>query len=328
MIYIMYTLAKISKNAFNCIDFEKGDWKEYVELITASDNDELMKIIVTTIAQTPDDIGDTAIILETYDNIYQMCYLDKEKNNKSVNENDINGVASNLILNKNKVYGDVVLIKTRLNEHYMTEADHLDIDEVNYLLDCRINNMGLLIRVDGTVDEFRFNNSPLENRMDGDNWRMMEMDLFKFRFNLYFQKNPSENIINKIVTRFVGDRIIHGDCLIIIKATENDYGFIDKELFSKIDTVCWDYIINRRIAQEPESKVDGQIPVIDNGYTVVRKRYNKYKDKYNENYIYVCKGCYREKYIDKITQKIDWKYHKSDCLYELEPYHVLLENEK
>ena len=315
---------KFNENDLKSLTVDKilVDIKNYINIISLSYHD-LMEKIVTTIGLKPELMGDTNICYEDDKNVYQISHLDPKKNN--LPENNINGIASYLPIDDINIYGNAVLLCSKITNNNTCVNDSLNLSMIANLIYNKIVNTGIKINADGTITEFNYINDPLVNmsKDEKDNLRWLECNILKFNLILFVQKNPNPNTLNKKGTRLFGSHRICGDIYVIEKLTDNKFGNLSKTTFIKLLEICYGPL-NSRNLEEHENK-DGEkidnLPIVYNRYCLLNDRYknkiikcnNCSKEMNNEDF-FTCAGCYRVIYDSKECQKEDWKYHKTNCL--------------
>jgi len=287
----------------------------YIEIVE-TDCKTMMEVVVNTIKLEGKLLGDTTVCHQDDKYIYQICHFNPEKNNMEINNEDMNGLSSHLVMDHNMVYGSTVLIKSKISENFTCVPQSVkDIDEIVDLLCMRVLHKGIMIKTNGTVENIQFYDNPLEKltKEECSEYRWLELPFLKFAFIIFIKLNPEPDEINKKATRLVGNYRVKGDVLVISKSTENDYLDIDRSLFKVIDKLTWGKLSKRKlIEEETEDKKINSLPIVMNRYCILMERYKKIQ---TNSYNFICTGCYRMKYKDKKDQEYDWSDHKNECLY-------------
>ena len=94
--------------------------------------------------------------------------------------------------------------------------DNFTIDDIINIMYKKHVHKGIIIKTDDTFEEITFYNNPLEDKLkeQSNNYRYIELSLFKFNLIMYIQLYPVNNIINKKATKLFGKGKIHGDVII------------------------------------------------------------------------------------------------------------------
>ena len=305
--------------------------KPYIEIKHIPFND-MMDTIVTTINLTPAEIGATETILETSSHIYQLCFLGKqgiqvpqEENNDTVTT-DINNLGRFLI--GEKINGNCVIIKSKINDNYICSPDSVDIDELVQIVYSKFVHTGVFVPEDkdGKLVEFDYFDHPIEyyniiNQDEYDDYEIKNINFIEFDLCTVVKKDNSINV-NKRITRLFGDQIIYGDVIIISKST-HEYYDLTINVLEKLLLVAHGLLQDRKLNDNEiiEDKKINDLPMVMNKYIILEERYKQYKNvcqyckiDLNDKQL-LCGGCYRIKYHSEDCRLNDWEFHKLECLY-------------
>lgn len=307
---------------YNYDDFYENI-KNHVVIIETT-HDKLMETIINNINITPEQIGNTYKCDENNNYIYQICFLGTKENNIEENNNNINSIASYLVMDRQLIYGNAILIKSRIMENNLCDPETIDnIEEVTKLLHNRLIHTCVKVNSDGTMETYKFIESPIEfiKQEEISNYNSVEFSFLNFNFLFLIQLETNEPV-NKMMTRIAGTYIVNGPVIIIGKTSESDFFNVDINLIKMLDIVAWGPIKNRELNKN-ESRTGEFINdcgkhLVINPFNILEKRYLSIIEKINNdsNNNYVCNGCFRKKYLNIDEQKNDWNNHKYDCLYE------------
>jgi hypothetical protein len=296
-------------------DFFKSHIAKYIEIIQVT-LDNVMEIIVNKIGMTTEIMGATSKCLDTNEYIYQLCHLN-EDDIKGDKQQNINSIASYLVLGKGPMFGPIVLFKSDFIENRTCIPSNIcNIDEVCSLLYERLVHTCVLLNSDETVTIKKFVESPSEfvTEYDINNYKFIEVNYLNFNLLIFIQMNPDNNTINKRATRLAGIYKILGSAILVCKTSENDYINITRDFYDKLDMASWGTIKSRDINdyENDADKKIGDLDVIINNFNILDNRVKKINFKDND---LVCTGCYRMRYASIIDQKNDWENHTKECLF-------------
>lgn len=334
--------ADLYKNEEKFESLKKPDVKEDIEIDICKyvtfkklSHSEMMDFIVETIKLGSDQMGSTTICYEDKDYVYQLCHLSKVDNGGKEKDEDpenINGISGYLCCDDINIYGTSVLICSKIDtDNNNTCVTHtLELSDISKILYNKVVHKGVHVFPDGTVKEFTFYKDPLENKSKEEisNYRWVELPFLNFNLIGFIKANPEVDIVNKKMTRLIGDQVIHGDVLLVSKTTETEYVNMDKEIFNKLVAVANGSLSNRQLTdiEKKHGEEQNGIPIVMNRHCILDRRYKNYRLECNNcskeienNKSVVCAGCYRVKYDTNECQKEDWVNHKKECLYGQEP---------
>jgi len=337
-----YNIAIINKhnidlNLLAKYDLKTDDIKNLLDnyiRIDEVEEEEIMTVVVNEIGliNNLSCIGSTKIISEDNKYVYQMCYFDKSnilnKDKEENKEDDLNITSSLLTIDKTKVYGNTVIIKSKIKEDKLCELDNLTKEDIYKIIYTKIIHKGVILRTNKETEEYTYINFPLErfNENVVKNYRWVEIPFLKFNLVMFVQTNPEPDEINKNATKLYGYGKVYGDCVLVSKSSQEEYIDLDLNLFNKFLTLSENTLEYRKLNEDEQ--LDGikknNLPQVQNRYCILEKRISEYKNKCNYcnnniNKIYRCTGCYRLKYDSDECQKKDWDKHSSECLYREKP---------
>jgi hypothetical protein len=330
---ITILIIKPNKFLFNKQNFNKNDFKQYIESYIEVKEilfSEMMELIVTTVGLTADTMADTNICYETATNIYQLCYL--SVNNQSGTDEQINNISG--YLTSEAIFGHCILINSKISENQTCVPDNITLDTFYDILYSKIIHVGILVNSSGDVKEIKFFEDPLENcpQESINNFKAVEINFLKFNLIGYIELKPQNNVINKIATRIFGVHRVHGDVLFVHKSSSFEYSDFDQNLFHKIIKLSSSLMEKRDLTDEEKNESEEKIndlPIVINKYFILENRLNQHVEKCDYchqilNQPFVCTGCYRFKYHNKECQINGWSEHKYSCLLNKKPINLQL----
>jgi len=271
-----------------------------------------------------DLIADTEEILETVNNVYQLCHVNYSNTSipttnftttSSNSNNIVNSLASYLCLTTT-VYNTAIILNSRVTDNLTCMPDTLNLESLVDILYKKLIHQAVKITPSSIYYTISFYRSPIENLVetieDQTQYKILEVsDFYKFNLLLYLQIKPINKHLNKDATKLLGTSKLYGDIIVVSKTAENEYIDLDVETLQKLVDLATDTLSSRKLTDE-ELRKNEKI----NNLPVVLTKYNLVNIKYRvNNNRYICTGCYRLRYPDITTQRLDWDAHKKDCLY-------------
>ncbi|AYV78755.1 MAG: hypothetical protein Edafosvirus30_6 [Edafosvirus sp.] len=260
--------------------------EDFIDIVSVENTNEMMEIVVDKIQLTSDIMGYTTKCCENENYVYQICHTVPEKSQEATAI--INGIASHLGEGQLKIYGTCVLIKTKILSNNTCESTSVNINDIAYVLQRKFLHTGVIVRTDESVDEFTFSKDPIEQfTSEMSNYRYLEMEYLNMIFMIFIELVPKHNTINKKTSILSYSHKIHGDTLIVLKTTENEYVDLDKQLFNKVMTCISDLSIPRTLIETEDlnGTVKNGKQLVMNFYTTIANRYLNYCKKYtNDEY--------------------------------------------
>jgi len=300
------------------------DLQPYIEHRTIEIND-MMEIIVNEIGLTPDLVGESETCYETAENVNQLCYVGKNKNESE--QKDLNIIAT--YLNGDTVYGTAVLLNSKITENGTCVSGPITINDCANILYSKFVHKGIFIPFDENVSvtEYEYFAHPLEYLENSENgylkYKLFETTFLSFNLGLFSEITSQQ--INKRATRLLGNAKLFGN-VVMLNKLPHEFHDIDLSLFEKIYKLSYGPLNKRELLESENTegnKING-LPVIMNRYRILEKRYKDYQknkklcDNCNKDILsnkLVCSGCYRMRYHNKDCQKSDWSKHVAECLY-------------
>lgn len=190
----------------------------------------------------PEQKVKTCVICETENYLYEMIYIYYTLK-KEIQNIKLNNIGTLLALNGDKIYGNVIVIKTNVprNTKNMIFTD-LTKNDLYESLKSRANHVGVFLDDDNTLKEFNYHNLKYHNdEYFYDDERCIELGFLKHNLIIYYIKAKKGgfslgNLLDFNVSQ----------CVIISKITEQHYTDISLndlnkiiELSCKIDKKEW-----------------------------------------------------------------------------------------
>ena len=298
----------------------KKDLEKLVEIREVTQN-TMMENIIEVLKLTTHHVADSALCYEDDKNVYQLCNMRLLDTNNSNGKGNFNCLGTLLTTTKETIYGDSVLIKSKITEDNTCIDDSIDIDDIVNLYYSKIVHKTVSINADGEISELLFRKSPFEN-MDKDmlnNYRYIDHNILGFVFQMHIEVIPTKDKVNKKMTILKGNSIIKGNVILLLKTHEYNFLDIDKKLLKKILCLCEGSIKGREISEDEKQnrKEFNNKIIVMNPFCILEKRYKKYcENNKNKNKKLTCRGCFRMKYETLEEQKRDWLNHSKECLFK------------
>lgn len=341
-----FQIAFIKPNKFNQ---SVEELTEFVE--TRLENNEMMNLIIEKLDMTPDMVGDSIVIHESGTHITQMMFIVPGANANdegkviqlnSVSDNpetieqpsdDIRNVlAEKLTIDGRGIWGTVAIIKSRIGDNNTCVSDNVDLTDILNIIKSRDIHWATHIDTKGKMTYFQFNETPLEYYKELENnkkeFGVLESPLFNLNLIWYYEKELSDDVlINKSVTRMLGNYVIRGDVIIAHKITEDVWGDLNEIVMNQLAKICYGPMSKRRLVGDEVDSGEkrNNLIIATNPYRIIHCRADKWKDTCGRcGKVIVgnkkrCGGCYRVKYCDQKCQQEDWYDHKDDCLKGIKP---------
>jgi hypothetical protein len=331
----MFNIAIIRKNLVgldktklsdkqNAKNYLKDIVKEYVEFKDVSTLDNMMSEIINVINMPKEKIGDTTFSVQTKDSFYQICHYNLKNNASENKEEDINYLCCFMAKDKEKIYGDSVLIKSTLAPNELCNPAKMDIDEIVDLLYKKMLPACVHLKCeDNTAHEMRFFNDPVEECLGDDilNYHTQKINIVGHDLIMFYKKK-TDGPINKKATRLSGKKV-RGDTLVLYMESDHDFGYFGLELFRNISNASYGNMDDREVTpkERKEDEKIGEVPIVLTKWKILQNRLEKNGNNCfkcsNEitdgNNMQTCTGCYRYMYCSKGCQLQDWPDHRNDC---------------
>jgi hypothetical protein len=171
-------------------------------------------------------IAVTNICYETYDKIYEICFLDVPKtgqNNIYHTQANFNEIATMLDISEEKIYGNALLLKTDLPiNNFSMKLINSEKKDIRQIFESRKEHIGVFLNEDGDMEEMKFREiKPKLKELFGnlDDVTKFEIPFLKHNFTMYYIKNSYENE-NKLV-KHIAENNIYGDVFITSMLTSS-----------------------------------------------------------------------------------------------------------
>ena len=320
---------KLVKNDVKMSQFEQ-ELKEYVQIVEINPKD-FMQTILINLALKEKEHGDTEILWEKTNLLYQMCF-NYETSGKNM-EKDLNLIASFLSLNHTVINGTAVIFCDKINNNSVTEEHaNVDFNEMMNLFHFYFFHQGLIITTDNKMIPVNYDN---ENHLNYQNHDVSQMALIAdskdnigtdghmldFNFEIMVRKVQHDHLpVNKYLTKLTG-LTVKGDALVKQKIGKDRYDNLDQSLMKKLLKLS-EFDVNTRLIKESEVKEEKNknlLPIIKNRYYILNQRLQKFQYQCAEcknnlvGHFYICGGCQRLKYCSQNCQKKHWDQHREEC---------------
>ena len=333
----MFNLAIINENKVGIgIDELSSDTiREYLKNIMTdhivwkdvTNTDEMMDLVISTIGVSGDLIATTIKCYEDADNIYQMCHLSPGKNNIGEDQENINYLSSFLGIGKEIVFGKAILLKSTITPSGICEPSSFNVDDIVNILHRKLAPKCVMIKTDGNIEEINFFSNPFADSLKRDmsDFDSIEVPILNFNLLAYFEKNPTTKVLNRKASKLIGVSKVYGDVVVLMLETENDFGYLEKDLVNGLLTLSSGEMVDRDITDDELKKDDtvDNLPVVINKYRIYKERLSSFKKECAnptcklalDTSSHVCTGCYRVNYCTKECQADNWSDHKKTCSY-------------
>lgn len=321
------------KKYYNNLPLLKNDIEPFINVIEIA-HDDMMECIITEIGLTPELIGSSPVCYESETNIFQLCYAgEKDKVLGDTKEITNPNKISDYLINDG-VENSCVFINSKINEHKICEPSDATVDDLVKILYSKFIHVGILIRADNKspVKEFPYGDHPIEfyniKEYDENKFKILEFDFISLALCAVIDLQPENNIINKRMTRIVGNQEIYGDVLLIVKLPDA-YLDLDYELFNKINTLAFGPLASRVLNEDETKDVEKSdgLPSVNNKFCILNDRFKNMVTDLSKTCAYnncnkpnddlkQCNNCFRVKYHDNECQRQDWTRHKNECLHK------------
>jgi hypothetical protein len=285
-------------------------------------HETMMQSICSFLKLDHTHIANTVLLDETPDrHVYQLCYL-SDKDNKIETRGD-NKLASMLTYMNEKIDGPAVIVGSRINiKTGIPKSVSVNYETISLILKKKFFHNGLYVHSSGRLSNFIYYNdltvvNPENSNSDirpmlGDivdlikNGAYYEYSLYKYNLVIVMKPLKKDELLkytdNKIMTIFLNNMLVKGNCLILHKVTQNDYTDITLDEFKQMVYLYTDKNLDSdEISKE---KVDG-IYKIKNKHMIL---YNKFR-KYRKN---IKKSNLMDKF-DNFVQETFSEINKTDC---------------
>ncbi len=339
------TVITIKKNDFvfdrtkyyNNLELLKNDISGFTKVVEVN-IENLMELIIDEIELTPELIGSSPICHQTSTNVYQLCFAGEREQNLGQTQatGNENKVANYLV--HDTILSNCVFLNSKISDTKTCVNDNADMDTFVKILYSKFIHTGIKILANDSknVTEFVYGDHPLEHYQittyDENKYKILEFDFISLALCVVIdqEEQVSENKkVNKIMTRLIGNQVIYGDVLVILKIP-NAYEDLNMELYQKINILSFGLFDTRTLTEDEKKDTEklNELQVVNNKHCMIESRLkmentfnyytncaNKKCTKSDMSKLSLCKGCFRVKYHDKECQAADWENHKCECFF-------------
>ena len=268
------------------------DIEDYLEFKTV-EKPHLMEEIVT-IFNNPDLTVNTYRVFEDPNYIYELCYQVNDENKA-----DVNNIASQLIHLTDRVVGNAILIKSRINYDRTCDLTDISVSNVIDIYKQLFVHIGVTVSGTGIVDEYRYILNPLDfaKPEQMQNTRFYEYRMFNRVIQMFIEIEPSVNHINEIGTILHKKAPVYGKIYLAMRytfddmrMTEDEYCDLNKNLLNQI--ICYASVtdiesmqtVQDQVAEkDKEKEKEAKDKKVNTFYTKLTAEYNKYLEKYGSS---------------------------------------------
>ena len=147
----------ISMFDFNNVNYITDLMKMDSLKVIETNSDDIGRVLAENLNPTNLDntIAVTNICFEQKEELYEICFLDLPKENKT--QDNVNDLATMLDISKEKIYGNAIVLKTHLPENnYSMKLIDSTKDTIRSILESRVNHKGVFINDEGEMTEMTF----------------------------------------------------------------------------------------------------------------------------------------------------------------------------
>lgn len=300
---------------------KRGDTDDLDPLIEVVETTpaEMMETIVETLNLTPEQVGGTLTCWEMADEVYQICHVSQGEDGPEEDPDELNLLASQLVGGEIPVYGEALLLKSRIDENGRGAATSVTREEVSRLFEFRMRHTAVRVPEDGDLEEQKFEKDPAELFDQPDKWTAHELSIFGMTLFIFIRREPDEKV-NRRITRLIGDYRVNGEAWVVRRISEHNYGEMTIDLFEQLHRCSFGSLKKRELTESEAQhgqRVDG-FPVVYPPTRVVARRSDQYTSCCDycgsDESTTVCTGCYRMRYHRRECQAADWPQHRNSCL--------------
>lgn len=205
----------------NPIDINNLDWKDinYINLIASLDIYNVIQTDPTTFSNVVyrnlinekfiEKAATTQVIMECPDYIYELVYVEQLKESDA----EINGVATLLNTNGEKIYGNALLLKTFISSDTNSMLlNNCDINDIKNILDKRVNISVVLYDGDWSEKVIFGNLNTIEefaNEYFDDVYKKLECSFLLHNINIWYElcdgcsKTTCGNLLDKPIYKCI-----------------------------------------------------------------------------------------------------------------------------
>lgn len=246
----MYKIAVIKLNQFHVPkenygtitrEYLREEIPKYIEYFETDDLDEIKYQIVINLGMNEGTCGTTEDSFDTPDAHYQIIHVPFNPFEYNLDEETmmtiVNGVSSYLNKNNNTIYGNGILIKSNMTPDgprigQCTEDDIIDI------IYKKFNHTGLIVRHDGTFEEFTFNTDPSDHLDQESVYTMIQKNYYGFELRIFIKSENFNNQENTFMTPIFNKFRVYDDVYIINMHHDKIFGDITTQDILKIYELC------------------------------------------------------------------------------------------
>lgn len=183
---------------------------DHIEFKKVNDHDDMMKVIIAQVVNNdPDFPIHTAIVSNVLDELYMMCHIYPTKEIyeefKAIKA-QFNGIASYLTDMNLKLYQKAVIFKINTKNN-QNKLESISMGEIVNLFTSKFVHKGVLLNLDGTLDELKFIFNPVDwiGPNEVSNYMYNEIELLGKVFMLF--ADTKSNVENRNASVIFGQKI-------------------------------------------------------------------------------------------------------------------------
>lgn len=266
----------------------KDDIEDFIKIVKVADTTEMMKVVIKVINLTEKQTGHTTRCSESSSHIYDICHTIQDKHYTG---KDANYVASRLAYGHLNIYGNCVIIKSKINTDGSCSTDNITIDDIVQILRRKFVHKGIMINTNDTINEITYMCNPAERLTpkEIENIKGFEYQFLNYVFGLYIFLHPPDTIINNNAS-LISNKHVVGPAMLTLRSIDGELVDIDENLYTQIITTIKDGGFSRNLelneSVEPIREKSGK-QLISNFYTVLSSRYYKCSKKTEKSNKYI-----------------------------------------
>ena len=259
--------------------------EDHIKFIKINNKDDLMENIIKEIVNYDNELPiHTATIKNVNNELYLMCHIAPSKEiyeEMKIRKIKYNGIASHMTDLKLRVYGKAVLYKLdAINEE--AELDNITTDDVTNLFISNFVHKGVIINVDGSMDEYKYIFNPIDwiSPSEVSSYKYHEVEFLGKILMLFFDTNSKNE--NSILTNLFNP--LYGRVIVGMRSQFHDindvdviYEDLDVGTVKNIIKICKDS--NQSTTLKEEEDINGKVV---NG----RRNYNNFQKILNSRLVH------------------------------------------
>lgn len=239
---------------------------DYISFTEVSNDNEMMQILINEIVANEIEYPiHTATAKNINNDLYLICHINPSKEiyeelkSKSIK---YNGIASYLTDIGIKIYGKAVMFRLDTEDNNYV-LKNITIDEITEIFISKFVHRGIILNVNGTIDQFKFIFNPVDwiSQSEISKYKFYEVEILGKVLMLFIDTQSID--INEIASQ-IYLQTIKGRVIIGMRSQYSDmndmeviYEDLDIDTFNKIIQLCRDLTQGRKLTEQED--LNGQI---------------------------------------------------------------------